>query len=192
LQPGDKEILDGLQSGMKQRYACEKELYQRFIYFIREGSEKYYLTQEDSFSVYSDTILSFIHNVISGKFDGRSSVKTYIFQIFSNKCIDLVRKNTTNKQQVHRPVTTPDLLLQLPDEARAAVELLIEEQRMHAIKEQLKNIGDKCREILLLFEDGFTDKEIAEELSYNSPAVAKTTRIRCIEKLKEKVNALFV
>jgi RNA polymerase sigma-70 factor (ECF subfamily) len=63
---------------------------------------------------------------------------------------------------------------------------------MQAIKEQLKNIGDKCREILLLFEDGFTDREIAEELSYNSPAVAKTTRIRCIEKLKEKVNALFV
>jgi RNA polymerase sigma-70 factor (ECF subfamily) len=53
-------------------------------------------------------------------------------------------------------------------------------------------LGDKCRQILLLFEDGFTDREIALELSYNSAAVAKTTRIRCIEKLKEKVNALFV
>lgn len=188
----DQDILEGLQTGTRHRYACEKQLYDRYHYFINEGSVKYHLSQEDSFSVYTDTVLSFIHNVAAGKFDGRSSIKTYLFQIFSNKCIDLVRKNTTNKQQVHRPVTTPDLLLQLPDEARAAVEMLIEAQRLQAIKEQLKNIGEKCREILMLFEDGFTDKEIAEELSYNSPAVAKTTRIRCIEKLKEKVNALFV
>jgi RNA polymerase sigma-70 factor (ECF subfamily) len=93
---------------------AKKLFYARYQYLIREGSLKYHISNEDSFSVYSDAVLSFIHNVVSGKFDGRSSVKTYLFQIFSNKCIDLVRKTTTNKEQVHRSVTTPELLLQLP------------------------------------------------------------------------------
>jgi DNA-binding NarL/FixJ family response regulator len=38
-----------------------------------------------------------------------------------------------------------------------------------------------------MFEDGLTDKEIAQELSYNNAAVVKTTRLRCLEKLREKV-----
>jgi hypothetical protein len=39
----------------------------------------------------------------------------------------------------------------------------------------------------LMFEDGLTDKEIAELLSYNNAAVVKTTRLRCLDKLREKV-----
>ena len=192
MHHGDTQIINGLQSGGMVRYNCEKELYNQFSYFINEGCSRFNLTREDSFSVYSDAILSAIHNIVTQKFDGRSSLKTYLFQIFSNKSIDFVRKITTNKEQVHRPVGTPDLLFQLPDEARAAVEKMIDAQRLEAIKQQLLAIGEKCRQVLLLFEDGLTDRQIAEQLDYNSPAVAKTTRIRCIEKLKEKVTALFV
>lgn len=187
----DLHILNGLKSGYKERVVQEKNLYTTYSYFIDEGSRKYNLSNDDSFSAYSDSILSCIHNIINDRFDGRSSLKTYLFQIFSNKCIDLVRKNTTNKQQVHQTMAIPELLVQLPDHARIIVEKLIDRQKQEAIKEQLKHIGEKCREILLLFEDGFTDKEIAEQLAYNNAAVAKTTRLRCLEKLKERVRPLY-
>jgi DNA-binding CsgD family transcriptional regulator len=55
------------------------------------------------------------------------------------------------------------------------------------IKKQLDAIGQKCKEVLLMFEDGLTDKEIAEILSYSNAAVVKTTRLRCLDKLREKV-----
>lgn len=192
LHQEDIDILQGLQSDTRQRYAFERDLYNRYSYFIGEGAARYKLSDDDSFSAYSDAVLSFIQNVSSGRFDGRSSVKTYLFQIFSNKCIDLVRKNTTNKQQVNQSAGSPELLTQLPDEARAVIEKLIDQQKLAAVKQQVTQLGDKCRDVLLLFEEGYTDKQVAEELSYSTAAVVKTTRLRCLEKLREKVSALFI
>ncbi|MEP6465121.1 MAG: hypothetical protein ABJB05_02395, partial [Parafilimonas sp.] len=98
----DTTILHGLKSDYAERCRQEKLFYHQFYYFIDEGCRKYNLNYDDSFSAYSDALLSAIHNIIDNRFDGRSSIKTYLYQIFSNKCIDLVRKNTTNKQQVHK------------------------------------------------------------------------------------------
>ena len=187
----DQEILQGLKAGYKERIARENALYLQYNYFINEGCRKYNLVYDDSFSAYSDALISAIHNIISNSFDGRSSFKTYLFQIFSNKCIDLVRKNTTNKQSMHQNNVIPELVGQLSDGARNVIEKLIDEQKRAAIKTKLETIGEKCKEILLLFEDGLTDREIAEELSYNTAAVAKTTRLRCLDKLRGSMSDLI-
>ena len=187
----DQELLQGLKAGYKERVAQENILYLQYNYFINEGCRKYNLSNDDSFSAYSDALMSAIHNVINNSFDGRSAFKTYLFQIFSNKCIDLVRKNTSNKQSVHQNNAIPELLGQLPDGARNTIEKLIDEQKRAAIKKHMQTIGEKCKEILLLFEDGLTDREIAEELSYNTAAVAKTTRLRCLEKLRGNMSELI-
>jgi RNA polymerase sigma-70 factor (ECF subfamily) len=104
----DNQILEGLKSNYAERSRNEKILYQQYYYFTDEGTRKYNLSFDDSFSAYSDAVLSAIHNILNNKFDGRSSIKTYLYQIFSNKCIDLVRKNTTNKQQVHKTMPVAD------------------------------------------------------------------------------------
>ena len=190
-QDQDQHILQGLKAGYKERIAGENALYLQYNYFINEGCRKYNLVYDDSFSAYSDALISAIHNIISNNFDGRSSFKTYLFQIFSNKCIDLVRKNTTNKQSMHQNNVIPELVGQLSDGARNVIEKLIDEQKRAAIKAKLETIGEKCKEILLLFEDGLTDREIAEELAYNTAAVAKTTRLRCLEKLRGSMSNLI-
>ena len=191
LTDQDQQILNGLKAGYKARTAQEEVLYLQFRYFIDEGCRKYSLNNDDSSSAYSDAVLSTINNVINDHFDGRSSIKTYLYQIFSNKCIDLVRKNTTNKQSVHQSTSAPELLGHLPDGVRGTIEKLIDEQKRKAVKIYLATIGEKCKEILLLFEDGLTDREIAEELSYNTAAVAKTTRLRCLEKLRGNMSDLI-
>jgi len=187
----DDQMIRGLTSGEQQRRQFEKELYVQYNYLIHEGSRKYHLSNDDSFSAYSDAIVSVIHNIIHSNFDHRSSIKTYLFQIFSNKCIDLVRKKTTNKERVHHATAEPELLSYLPDRAKTVIDKLIDQQKINTVKQHLNTMGEKCREILLLFEDGYTDKEIAEQLQYNSAAVAKTTRLRCLEKIKEKMKHLF-
>jgi RNA polymerase sigma factor (sigma-70 family) len=187
----DAGILYGLKSGYSERIAQEKILYLQYNYFIQEGCRKYNIAYDESFSMYSDAVLAVIHNIIANRFDGDASLKTYLFQIFSNKCIDLLRKSTTNKQKVHHPVTAADMLEQLPDNAKTIVEKLIDEQKKKTLKELLEQIGVKCKEVLLLFEDGFTDKEIALQLSYNNAAVVKTTRLRCLEKLRERMNSIL-
>ncbi len=118
---------------------------------------------------------------------GARPLKRICFQIFSNKCIDLIRKNTTNKQQVFKTAELPELMNQLPDAAKTAVEKMMNVEQKKMVKEMMETIGTRCKELLLLFEDGYTDKEIAEHLSYNNAAVVKTTRLRCLDKLREKV-----
>ena len=182
----DAQILEGLKADYAERSRQEKILYQQYYYFIDEGCRKYNLSYDDSFSAYSDAVLSAIHNIISERFDGRSSLKTYLYQIFSNKCIDLVRKNTTNKQQVHKTMPVADAMNQLPDNAKNIIEKLVTNELKAKVKKQLDAIGQKCKELLLMFEDGLTDKEIAEVLSYSNAAVVKTTRLRCLDKLTRK------
>ena len=188
----DAEIIHGLKAGYKERIAWEKRLYSVYAYFIDEGCRKYNLSYDDSFSSYSDALLAVLHNILLNRFDGRSSLKTYLFQIFCNKCVDQVRKNTTNKQQVHYNTTATELLDQLPDHSRTMVEQLIDRQKKTVIKQHIESLGDKCKEILLLFEDCLSDKQIADELEYNNAAVAKTTRLRCLEKLREKVGNIIL
>lgn len=188
----DRDIIEGLQTVSNQRQHIEKFLYLQYRYFIEEGSKKYKLNHEDSFSAYSDAILSVIRNIVNGSFNHNSSLKTYLFQIFSNKCIDLVRKRTTNIQKVNQSAAEPELLSHLPDKSKSIIEKLIGQQKMQEIRRQLQEIGEKCKQILLLFEEGFTDKEISERLAYNSASVAKTTRLRCLEKMKEKMKNTII
>lgn len=182
----DEHIIDGLKSDNNKRPYFEKELYLKYNYFIDEGCRKFRLPYEDSFSAYSDAVMSVIHNVIVNDFEKRSLLKTYLFQIFSNKCIDLVRKNMAVKQSVHQPSVVPELLGQLPDATKSVVEKIIERQKVEEVKRYLDEIGNKCKEILLLFEDGYTDNEIAKKLEYNNAAVVKTTRLRCLDRIKQK------
>lgn len=187
LSTTDATILQGLKGSYAERCRQEKVMYQTYVYFINEGCRKYHLTYEDSFSAFSDAFLSAVHNIIHDRFDGRASIKTYLYQIFSNKCIDLVRKNATNKQEVHKTAPVPELLSQLPDGAKNVIEKMLTDELKARTRARLNEIGEKCREILLLFEDGLTDKEIAEQLTYSNAAVVKTTRLRCLERLRAKV-----
>ena len=183
----DTQIISGLKANYAERCRQEKFFYQQYYYFTDEGCRKYNLSFDDSFSAYSDAILSAIHNIIDNRFDGRSSLKTYLYQIFSNKCIDLVRKNTTNKQQVHKTMPVADAMIQLPDNAKNIIEKLVTRELKANVKMQLETIGQKCKDLLLMFEDGLTDKEIAEILTYSNAAVVKTTRLRCLDKLRQKI-----
>ncbi|MEO6328211.1 MAG: sigma-70 family RNA polymerase sigma factor [Ginsengibacter sp.] len=188
----DIQILNGLLTDGNDRSRYEKALYWEYKYFIEEGSRKYQLSNDDSFSAYSDAILSVIRNISTQSFKNESSLKTYLFQIFSNKCIDLIRKRTTNKQKVNQSSAEPELLSHLPDATKGIIEKMMDEQKLMAIKQYLEVIGEKCKEILLLFEDGYTDDQIARKLVYSNAAVAKTTRLRCLEKIKEKMKNIFI
>ncbi len=187
----DLEIIRGLFAGARQRQAFENELYTKYGYFIKEGIHHYHLNYDDSFSAYSDAVLTVVHNILNESFNQRSTVKTYLYKIFSNKCIDLVRKKTTAKGKVNQSATTPELLLQLPDNVRSVIETLVEGQRIQALRQHMEMIGEKCKQILLLFQDGYNDKEIAEQTGYNNASVAKVSRLRCLEKIREKMKGFI-
>lgn len=185
IRYSDQEIIEQLrQSGIDKRRS-EEELFNRFSYFVREGMTKHALSEDESFNAYSDTILAALENIRNTHFEARASLKTYLFQIFHNKCVDLLRKRTTNKNSVHRPETISDRLMHISDSARSVVQKLIDQADWSRLREKLNEMEEKCRQLLMFWGENYSDKEIASFLQYKTADVVKTTRLRCLDRLRK-------
>ena len=180
----DENILQGIiGDGILQR-TTENKLYEQFFYFIKDATFKHQLSEDEAASLYTDTVLAFIENVRNKRFEGKSAVKTYLYQIFSNKCVDFLRKTTTNKMSVHETQPVYDWILSMPDESKSALQKLISEHEVEVLKGKIKQLGDKCQQMLMAWGEGLSDSKIAEELGYQTSNVAKVSRLRCMDKLK--------
>jgi len=183
LYPSDQDIIRNLSNGNRRK--GEDDLFNAYAYFIKEGIRKYRLPEEDAFDAYSDTILSAIEKISRGLFEGRSSLKTWLFQIFQNKCVDLLRKKTTNKSSVHQTASITDMLFQLSDSSKTVIQQLVEKSDFDLLKQRLSELGNTCQELLHLSADGYSDREIAAKMEYKTADVVKTSRLRCLDRLRQ-------
>lgn len=181
----ESDLLEGLQNDALRRQQYEDGLYKMFNYFIDEGKRKYFLTHEDAFTAYSDTVITVLENILNKTFQGRSSLKTYTYQIFCNKCVDQVRKNTTNKNEVNKAIDISKALYTVSDTAKTIIQHLVDKSDIELLKQQLNRLIGNCRQMLLLSADGYSDKDIAEIMGFKTAAVAKTSRLRCLDKLRQ-------
>ncbi|ODS77753.1 MAG: RNA polymerase subunit sigma-24 [Cytophagaceae bacterium SCN 52-12] len=182
--PTDLEIVEGIAPSSPRKRFFEDKLYNRYDYLIKEGVFKHRLTEDESSIAYSDSVLSVIENIENGTFEGRSSLKTYMHRIFSNKCVDQVRKNTTNRAQVNLGGSVDEHLYRLQDDTRSVIEELMEQHDIGLLWKCLEELGEKCRQMIRSWSEGIADRQIALELGYQSAEVVKTSRLRCLEKLR--------
>lgn len=191
----DRDIINNLiQDGIVRKKA-EDQLFNQYAYFIEQAMQKYSFQEDEAFNVYADTIMAAITKITNHAFEERSSLKTWVFQIFHNKCVDLVRKKTTNKNSVNRSMHIPDMLLQMADTAKLVIQELMEKADKDMVAQKLKEVGENCRQLLLRWAEGLSDKEIAMSMEYKTADVVKTSRLRCLEKLrqlykKDKTNSI--
>ncbi len=183
--PPDPNIIQGIRAGGTARRLHENQLYGKYAYLIGEGTRKHRLSEDDSSIAYSDAVLTVIEHICADRFEGRSELKTYLFQIFNNKCVDLTRRNTTKKAQIHQADGLSDYLNLLPDDTRTAVQQLMHQQDAQLLGQRLQELGEKCRQMLLAWGEGYKDEDIAQQMSYQSAAVVKTSRLRCLQRLRE-------
>ena len=181
----DLEIINNLQRDGLERRKAEDVLFTRYAYFIEQAMHKYSFAEPDAFDIYSDTILSAIIKIIDRSFEGRSTLKTWLFQIFHNKCVDLIRKKTTNKSSVNRTISIPEVLTQVADSSKTVIQQMMDLTDKETIRQKLSELGDSCRKILWQWAEGYSDKEIAAALDYKTADVVKTSRLRCLEKLRQ-------
>lgn len=184
-QSFDRDIINNLLQGGIHRKKGEEQLFNQYAYFIEQSMRKYSFPEEDAFNIYADTIIAAIAKITNKSFEGRSSLKTWLFQIFHNKCVDLIRKKSTNKGNVHRPMAISDMLLQMADTAKLVLQEMMEKTDKSRLKQKLEEIGENCRRILMQWAEGFNDKEIAVAMEYKTADVVKTSRLRCLEKLRQ-------
>jgi RNA polymerase sigma-70 factor (ECF subfamily) len=185
LSSSEQELINNLQAGPVERNKAENQLFNQYAYFIREGIKKYHLTEEESFDAYSDTILQAIELIIGQTFRGDASLDTYLHKIFYNKCVDNHRKKTSKKRTVHQTADLTDWIYRLPDQAQPVIESLMLKYDQAVLKQKLNQLGDTCRKLLLLWIEGYSAQEMQAALGFKSTDVVKTSRLRCMDKLKQ-------
>ena len=191
----DRDVISNLLQDGIVRKKAEDQLFNQYAYFIEQAMQKYSFPEDEAFNVYADTIMAAITKITNHSFEERSSLKTWVFQIFHNKCVDLVRKKTTNKNSVNRSMPIPDMLLHMADTAKLVIQELMEKADKDMVAQKLKEVGENCRQLLLRWAEGLSDKEIAISMEYKTADVVKTSRLRCLEKLrqlykKDKTNSI--
>lgn len=181
----DIEIIEGLKSDSKTRRTYENYLYETYFYLVKECMKKYSLSREDALSVYADSLLILIENIINNIFERKSKIKTYFIQIFYNKTVSHLEKKQTNREKFFQDAVSLDsFTVSMPDDCKDIIQILTTEEYVEELKQALANLDDKCRRVLLYWSEGYNDDEIAKMVEYSSGAVVKTTRHRCMERLR--------
>ena len=178
----DQKIIDALKEGGSQRLQFEKLLFRKYAYFVPHRPGKYRLSEEEAKDAYADAFIAVIGNIVSGKFRGESTLKTYLSRIFRNKCVDRFRKNTTKK------VNWAEEFPELPDESKDFVRGMIASEELEDLKLAMGGLTERCRELLWLSGQGFSPAEIADKMGFKTPRSVSSQRYKCMEKLRELIS----
>ncbi|MFN4144388.1 MAG: hypothetical protein ACK4GN_01075 [Runella sp.] len=75
----DAEALQMIRAGGTQRRLYENKLYEKYHYLVREAQFKHKISYEDAESAYSGAFLTVLEHIQTGRFEGRSELKTYLY-----------------------------------------------------------------------------------------------------------------
>ncbi|MCI4668623.1 MAG: sigma-70 family RNA polymerase sigma factor [Bacteroidia bacterium] len=174
----DTDIIEGLRGDAATRKKFEYLLYRKFAYLVPSRPGKYRLDEDEARDAYTDSFLAVVDNITSGKFRGEASLKTYISRIFRNKCVDRFRKNSTVK------VEWLDEFPDISDPSKDFLRKIMGREEMNGLLQWLKQLGERCQELLMLSGQGYSPSEIAEQMDFKTPRSASSQRYKCLEKLK--------
>lgn len=161
-----------------------KELYGRYRDEFFAFSKKYNIDKTDCADIYQEAFIAIRKHAISGRLHSvNSSFKTYLFGIgkhlIYDKLKDYASKSSYNAR-LHNTNTEYEVIL-VDDEKE-----LTEEQKL--LRHYFNQLGKSCQQMLTLsFYRGLTNEEIAKQHGYESEAVVRSQKSRCLKTLKNLI-----
>lgn len=181
FRKSEKDVLDSIRNGNDR--VMEKVYFRYKEEFVSWTIKKFGISQDDALDHYQDTLTIFFEKVINGSITViESSLKTYLFGIGKNR----VRQqfDDENRKERHGEGLAEHYRFLAEDEDASVV---FEEAR-NQTQGLFEAIGEACKEILRLFYyEKKSMSEIARLMGHKSEAVSRTTKKRCLEKIRSKV-----
>jgi RNA polymerase sigma factor (sigma-70 family) len=152
-----------------------KRLYVDVFPKVRSYILKHSGTKEEAEDLFQDCVLIIYTKSSEQTLGEVDNIGGFMMQIIKNLWINRVKRKARQQYMDVLPEFSEELGL---------VEMLENEEKTKLIHWMLDQIGDKCRDLLLLsvFQK-FSMEEIAVKLGYTSANAAKTNNYRCKEKL---------
>ncbi|WP_417370696.1 RNA polymerase sigma factor [Gelidibacter japonicus] len=161
-----------------------KELYVQYRNEFFAFSKKYQIQESDRADIYQEAFLGMRKHAISGKlYDVKSSFKTYLFGIGKHIIYDKHKDYASKKSydaKLHNADSDYDII-EIDTERE-----LTQEQKL--LRHYFKQLGKSCQQMLTLsFYRGLTNEEIAKQYGYESEAVVRSQKSRCLKTLKNLI-----
>ncbi len=170
----DNELIKGL--------AQRSEKHIRSVYSQNKVSaigviSKYLNSESECESIYNDSVLTLVENIILKKFNSTSSLSTYLIGIAKFKALNHLRKKKMLTTELKQEFV--DLKYEEPNEhMELATDLF------NLTKKGLDKLDNSCKEILIKFyyeEQKLKEMAKQMDLSYDFIRIKKG---RCLKKLK--------
>lgn len=175
----DNEILRGVLAGDRE---AVQYLYKTFGpkivgYVINNNGSK-----EDGEEVFQNTLLRVFQNIKAGTYNHEGKLSQYLFTVAINVWYEELRYRK-------RQAKTTDIPDVVDDSEEAHFQAILKDNRLNALHNALKNLGDMCRELLQKFHiEDHSSKELATEYAVADNVMRKRL-FDCREKLRKQTLA---
>lgn len=132
--------------------------------------------KDDAESVLIEGVTNLILNVRNGKFNGDSTLSTYLYAICRGIWLKSLRK-----EKRFTDFNVDESTLIDDDSPLLAVS---EEELQTEVDQLLSKIGEACRKVLKLWAQQYSMAEIANSMNYKNAQISMNKKNRCLGKLK--------
>jgi RNA polymerase sigma factor (sigma-70 family) len=138
----------------------------------------------DAEDIFQEALIIFCRKVKQPGFELTAQLGTYLFSVSRFLWKDELKKR--------KPLTPIDFETGFNLVEEKEMEYLAEQETRAKMAEKVLNeLGERCRELLLLFyKAGLKLKDIATKMGYNSESTAKNQKYKCLEAAKNKLKEL--
>lgn len=179
----NEQLLDRLKQGDEAVFQGIYDEYRDA--FVKWASVNYHLDQDTLLDIFQEAIAELFLKVKANKYHSeKASVKTYLFSIAKNYICELNRNGWFNGSCSFSPEISSDKELNIPDQ------VLDDPQLEGTIDELLGKLGHKQRKVMeLYYLEGYSMKQIAKKLGYNSSDAVKVIKYRAISYIKSNFDS---
>ena len=162
-------------------------------YCVRTLLKKTHCSEADAEDIFMDALLIFRENLLSGKLQQLSNLKTYLFGICWNLWRDLqyARKRWNREQNE----VEHQLYLSFSEENKGLSNMELDELKKESemqlglVKVALEKLGEKCQQILkMAYLEKRKYEEVAQIMGMANANVVKVTKHRCHQKWIKEIN----
>lgn len=176
----DESLLSAIQNGGEEREGALRYIY--MLPGLRETVTRFVLenggNRADSQDVFQEALVLFDRNLREGRFEGKSALTTYFVAIAKWRWV------TLRRQQGRYQELSP---AQYDGEVESPETETLRAEHRELLAEVMGQIGERCRELLRLYQLEFAMEEIAQKMGYSGADVAKKEAYRCRMRLRERL-----
>ncbi|MFP4090728.1 MAG: RNA polymerase sigma factor [Cyclobacteriaceae bacterium] len=178
----DAELIADIQSGQHTDRAL-RFIYREYYHMLESLVLQNSGSEADAEDVMQEVLIVFVEMVRKQKYEGRASVKSFLYTLTRNMWIsELRKKGSANRRH------------EVYESEKESFEADISEYLAHKEGQQIverlfEELGKKCQQILTLFYyEEMPMKEVLQHTDFDNEQVLRNKKYKCLKSLIQRVH----